>query len=303
MKTNEEMKTVKRFINRKHKLLQRIEDFEKMMLGMRDGYIAEAPGDDGEMVIYPEFTEDLIQHMTESIGEIRAYKNATGGKNGNTKSRNRALTAKEKEFYNAFFYLMAGISLYIPLCDQSKGEYVLPASFDAVFHNVRRIAVGDSVNKWYRNREELNQDMSKAFQHLEQAEEERERLGVLYDILCAYSIITGKGYVTGKKGTKKVEAQMVNWDDAGIAKWKGYFTDTVRFEKSIGTVLDGLFEPAIQSDLESDGGESTVTLAMEYAMTKLGITYFLQDDLFFPAYTYLNKAYNAACQFLAEEME
>ncbi|WP_022772198.1 hypothetical protein [Butyrivibrio sp. AE2015] len=349
---NNKIKTVKRFINRKRKLQQRLEDFECMMLGMRGGYIAEACDDKGELTFYPSYTEDLIEYMTESISEIRAYKRTVADEKSGDNIIMTSLSDKEKDFYKSFFYLMFGVSLFIPPFKGNWRYNLGPGTFEVVINNIKTINTGNRPNKWYEDQGEMNKDIIVLQEMPEFSDKKIDKLGVLYDILCAYRYVTGKLFSEEISGTQRDNAilkmndiermaydeiehvneselkrdiylnysiltpeQMEQWNsrdinsfgevskvneinNGKISDWKKYFDDEKRLESSIKIFMEGIFDPSIRADFEGETSNMTVILAVELGMAKCGVTDILHDDIFFPAYTYLNKAYNAAYQWL-----
>lgn len=85
--------------------------------------------------------------------------------------------------------------------------------------------------------------------------------------------------------------------DNGIESWSKFFTNKKRLKASCGVVLRGIFDKSVAGDLDiNNSGDSTVTSAVEFYMAQKGYSVYLDDERIFPAYTYLNKAYQAASE-------
>ncbi len=81
-----------------------------------------------------------------------------------------------------------------------------------------------------------------------------------------------------------------------ITAWKTFFADEKRFKSSCRTVHKGLFGDAVHGDPAKEIPE-----VVEYYLSKNGYSAWMDDDRFFPVYTYLNKVYLASRKVLGRD--
>lgn len=175
---------VETLIYRRNRLDWKYEQIKKLLAGSDESFrdlIVTRTGKYSKAKI-----KKLVNDMIESLKEYRSYNEADRSVYGNKIMKTVTLSKEEQSFYEAFFRMMTGLALYNPNGPDAKRS--APGTWNAIIERIE-------WSPWYRESAEIYRDMICYFSitcYLLNNYTLRIPEGICYDIMCAYSAVTGR---------------------------------------------------------------------------------------------------------------
>ena len=169
---------------RKKKFRYKFEELMEMLSSMDLSYRNLLLDEEGK--ILPQKRDKMIADLVQCLIQVRAYRKISESFTGG-EMRYEELNKKQTKFYQDFFYLILGLSMYTGNCQWSEGSSHTGGTFNAIFDIPISLTKGIS-------KEELDRDIINAAKETAFVADARLRIpaGIFARLTVAFQYLTGK---------------------------------------------------------------------------------------------------------------